>query len=349
MKKNLYFYISMVICCCFVLNNISMVEGKSKYIQSTALEENKVYEYDLDGDGKKEKIRYETSTGKVETSENIYQPYMDISLYINDIKKDVIRVNYRFRMKGHFYLIDLNKSDKKLELLCMSEQVDLMEIERIVCYNKGKIKKILYNHEEQKFEYGYGWTRLFYNMNSERCIIDPVKHPDTLYTDGEGHLWMALCSPYEISGLDAHAVMVAFYVKDNKLLWKKQREYEFYTRNPYISKYGKYSKSKINNRYDDPSEYYVLRKNCNIYEEANKKSKKLFMVKKDEKIKILKLIPCANGKEGREKESFAYIKDKKGRCGWIYIEKRKKYEYDINFNPIDGIFKNILEYAGGIG
>lgn len=47
MKRKLYFYICVVICCCFALSNISMVEGgvEEEYIPSTTCEEKTVHEY----------------------------------------------------------------------------------------------------------------------------------------------------------------------------------------------------------------------------------------------------------------------------------------------------------------
>lgn len=47
MKRKLYFYICVVICCCFALSNISMVEGgvEEEYVPSTTCEEKTVHEY----------------------------------------------------------------------------------------------------------------------------------------------------------------------------------------------------------------------------------------------------------------------------------------------------------------
>lgn len=46
MKRKLYFYICVVICCCFALSNISIVEGGvEEYIPSTTCEEKTVHEY----------------------------------------------------------------------------------------------------------------------------------------------------------------------------------------------------------------------------------------------------------------------------------------------------------------
>lgn len=350
MKKNLYSYISMIICFCIILGNTFTIEGKSKYIQSTALEPNKVYEYDLDGDGVKEKISYEVSF-----EANIAH----MTIRIGNKIKEKIDMTYPLEIfitecVGYLALVDMNKNDKQLELCCLYGTKGFMQLGGLVKYNKGKLKKFMYSRKDGEFDFGYTMSSLFPKKYKADGNFVLEKHQDALCTDGKGQLFFTICSPYQIYGIGAHAVLVPFIVKGNALVPKKVKEYEFFCRNPYIDKsrnanvndllneeLDEVLRGEIERVYNDKDEHFILNKKCALYTKPSKSAKKIRIMEEDEKIKIIKIRPQTEPKYQYCRTAYAYIQDQKGRKGWIFIDKVK--------HGVDDLFKNTLFYLGGKG
>lgn len=343
MKKNLYSYISVIICFCIVLSNVLTIEGKSKYIQSTALEPNKVYEYDLDGDGVKEKISYEVSF-----EANITH----MTIRIGNKIKEKIDMKYDmeyapdipiFEYVGYLFVVDMNRNDKQLELCYLYGSSELIHMGGLVQYNKGKLKRFMYSRKQREFDYGYAWPSFFPKQYGTDRNDVLEKNIEALCTDGKGQLFFALCSPYEIHGIGAHAVLVPFIVKGNALVPKKIKEYEFFCRNPYVGKSTSDALYKKTGVYNDKEEYFILNKKCVLYTKPSKSAKKIRFMKENEKIKIIKIRPQIEQKYLLNRTAYAYIQDQKGRKGWIYIDKVK---YDAYEMEKDNLFKNRLFYGG---
>ncbi len=104
-------------------------EASKKYVKLTKLKKNTNYYYDLDGDGKKEKITIEPDT-KNSKPGDIYRRY---KIKLNG--KKFVDLDANLEM----YIVDLNKKDKKKEIVIYNNVPN--DAHYIVFYKKGKKMK----------------------------------------------------------------------------------------------------------------------------------------------------------------------------------------------------------------
>lgn len=104
------------------------------------LKANKIYSVDLDGDKKKEKIQIKKRKG----IDRYYYQYLDI--YINKKLIKRVKVNGYFSQKNNVAIVDLNKKDKRKEILiCLCsengciEHFDFYHLKK----KKGKLVSLL--------------------------------------------------------------------------------------------------------------------------------------------------------------------------------------------------------------
>ena len=165
------------------------------------------YKYDLDGDGKKEKIKCKTSN-KVDGCPK------ELDLYING------RLVKKYETLGIpvLSIYDFNRKDKSLDIIIQSDEEDGYVSTNILKYNKGKIKNYEYGGFLDSFNsntgiikmVSYGYPSKDYNSGFSNCIGDfAVKVP---YKVNKTNINMILSNSYD----------VANNVREHKYKMKKQ-------------------------------------------------------------------------------------------------------------------------------
>lgn len=167
----------------------------------TKLKENKSYYYDLDGDGKKEKIKYIVA-GK--------DYNLKVALYINGVKKYSQIFN---ALNVQYSISDLDLQDKKLDLFLMSTSDSYsLEYALFQQYSSNTIKtiKTINGVDDNKNKFGY--TAL-YRING----LAQIK--------GDGSFSIIADSPIYFSDIGSYFCYVPFNMKEGKISYKKVKSY----------------------------------------------------------------------------------------------------------------------------
>lgn len=207
-KKN---FISSLIVLCLIMTTMCTFYTSNSYASSIKyLDKAKngvTYKYDLDGDGKKEKIKC-----KVYIKSEYYCYVLDLYVNGKKVKK------YESLGTPVLSIYDFNRKDKSLDILVKSEEEDGYVLTNISKYNKGKIKNYEYWGFLDSFNsntgiikmVNYGYPSNDYNSGFYNCIGDfDVKVP---YKVNKTSIKMISSNSYD----------VANYVKKHKYKMEEQ-------------------------------------------------------------------------------------------------------------------------------
>jgi len=269
-----------------LLSLISITEIKAKsQFKAKVLKPNKIYKYDLDGDGKKEKIEVKKKFNKTDPSTG------QIRLLING--KLAHKQSLNPDVDGQYTILDLKSSDKFLDLFLIttgsSYTLDFAGFQRYV--NK-KIKTISSSKKNNDLKFSRSFT------------LGKI--------DGKGNFSaLDVDTPFYIPAIGNYYTDISFIITGEKVMQKQVSTYSV-------------KKSDFK---------FKLEKNIKVYEKANKKSTKVKTLKKGDTLTILKIKPmdCVSDNDFKQYSAYVYIKDSKGKKGWIYIGK--DFDYKI-FNEV---------------
>lgn len=178
----------------------TLVFGKENK-KATLLQPETVYYYDLNFDGKTEKIYY-TLEGR-EWGEG-FAEYNAITVYINDqvkFRKD-FEFNGAFGGEINYYIMDLNKSDKKLDFFLsvldtqFSTLYSTLVYSAFQQYENGKIVNIATNKSCKDLNKGRGYT------------IEEI--------DGKGNFSLNIFTPFKIPSLGLYWINIPMKYKNKK-------------------------------------------------------------------------------------------------------------------------------------
>lgn len=266
----------------------TVIQAKSA-IKTKVLKVNKVYYYDLDMDGKKEKIKY---TAKPGANDNV-----TVALYINGSKK----YTKKFKEEGYlasYTIADLNTKDKYLDLfLQVTGSSDYLTYAAFQRYEKKKI--------------------ITTNTNKNNDFLDQKTEYSIKNVDGKGNFTITLDTPFSLPALGSYYTKISLKMKGKKVVKNKTDEYSYSD--------GGYKYP--NNRKKFP---LILRSNTPLYKVASRSSKVIKTMKKGVGVRVLK-IKISNSKnyfkkaawKRKEISGYAYVIDKSGKKGWIYLDKER--------------------------
>lgn len=164
--------------------NLKVVDAKEVNKKAVRLESGKTYSYDLDMDGKKEKIKYIVNENEKSLYENDFEKRYQYILYIND-KEQYSDTSHSER--AIFELCDVNTKDKSKELFFIAP------------YTSGVDHGFAYYFRYKNFELRkiQDLAKIFKgNSYKEQISIHAVTHynKSTIYTDSKGGITVSLCS-----------------------------------------------------------------------------------------------------------------------------------------------------------
>lgn len=288
MKQMMFSFIMMGI---FVFFSFAGQTVKAEtFDNAKKLKAGQSYYFDLDQDGKKETIQFK--------KKRINDDEKEMSLYVNK------KIVYKAKEYGDWncYVMDINKKDKHLDLMFLatgnSQYISHLSF---AYYKDGKIVERKQDKYWEDCPFGFG----------EAFKTKEMK----IKTDGKGTVMLPLDTYFYLPSLQKYVAYVGFQVKDNTIQQKKMKSY------PLI--YGKGAQSGLKNK------QYKLNRSCYLYDTASKNGKKLRMLKKDETITIEAILPNQKNRETNRYEkmtAYAYIKDKNGKYGWIYLDSKSPYD-----------------------
>lgn len=266
-------------------NPDSEVQEKST-IKTKVLSQNKVYSYDLDKDGKKEKIKY-----IIKKNDNSLQEKIEVILYINE--KERYRKKVEYALNAQYTIADIDKMDGYLDLfLIVTSDSYCLEYAAFQQYQSNQIKT------------------LTSSLNNKS--IQSIRGYDIEGVDGKGNFKAAIDTPFALKAIGNYYCYIPFVMEKGNIKQKK------------VSTYSLAAPSK--------DFKYILKKAIKVYEKATTSSKIVRTIKKGESITISKIklsTSSDNLKENVPISGYAYIKDKNGKKGWIYLDK--KYNWN---NPL---------------
>lgn len=270
----------------FGKNPDSQVQAKST-IKTKLLSEDEIYFYDLDNDGKEEKIKYSVIIDN--------NNRMEILLYIND--KEIYKKKMDYALHAQYTIADIDKTDGYLDLFLMvtSDSYSL-EYSAFQQYQSNQIKTLTSSLSNKSLQFIRGYE------------IEKV--------DGKGSFKGVIDTPFYLQVIGNYNCYVPFVMEDGKIKQKQVNTYSFVS----SSKDFK----------------YVLEQEIKVYKKANISSKLLRTIKKGEYITISKIKLSTNNdalKENVSISTYAYIQDKNGKKGWIYLDK--------DYNEDNPLFKEI--------
>lgn len=180
-------------------NPDSKVQEKST-IKTKVLSQDKVYSYDLDNDGKKEKIKYTIRKN------DIMQEKMEIVLYINN--KEVYRKKMAYALTAQYTIADINKIDGYLDLFLMvTSDSYCLEYAAFQQYQSNKIKTLTssLNNKDIQFIRGYE--------------IEGV--------DGKGNFKAVIDTPFNLEAVGNYYCYIPFIMEKGTIKQKKVNTYSF--------------------------------------------------------------------------------------------------------------------------
>ena len=285
--------IGVIILIISILASAIPIEAKS-LVKVKELEPNIVYYYDLDKDGKKEKIYYVISP--VET-EKYYDSYI-VKLYINDklsynsIQDNAYTVDSSgkgFSRYSPYKIMDLNTKDKSLDLLLsMLGENTFQDYQAFQRYSNNKIKTIASSTAGKVYEQKSGYN-----------VLDRDYAFRVTGVDGSGNFNLDLNNPYGALFGMYHGY-IKMEAKNGKIRKRSKAKH------PIVYIYKKYQSNK-------------MARSVKLYKKASRSSKVIKTLKKGEKISILKVKPQYSKKYKSYMVEYAYAKTSSGKKGWIYI------------------------------
>lgn len=308
--RKLYNFLCSILIGIFLISPYTVLAQEQWRIPKKMLSE-EIYFLDLDQDGIKEKVYYDSSNGK-------------IKLWIND-KLQSIPIQVKKDECISFYYIDIDKKDKNLELLISiskrSELTTSTSKIKIIRYSQGKIQ-ILKGELRGEIR----------NWDDENSTINmKVNKKNEIFVEDKDLFYMP--------ALGYQDILVPYYIEKNEVKRKQVQSYIF--------EYGcGIDRTLLENR------HYILNKKTSVYRIPNSKSKVLRKLNLGEVVEVLKLKP--NNLEKMEKKNkiaalqgtlsenryeritvdgYAYIQDKTGRKGWIYLNREYPQSYYYPYNP----------------
>lgn len=207
LKKVLMILLSI----CISLTSITIFNLGNSYASSITYvkkaKNNTTYKYDLDGDGKKEKIRY-------------YYEGEEVELYINGIKVET----YESLEKPVVSICDFNKKDKSLDIVVKTEVENCYICSYIVNYSKGKVINHCLWGDICSFDSNTGIFKFFnygYPDNDEYT----EEHPEYIFYSCIGDFDTIVyykVNKTSVKMKKSYSYEVASYVKTHKYKMKKK-------------------------------------------------------------------------------------------------------------------------------
>lgn len=259
----------------------SKVIVQAKLMEEEILESDKVYEYDLDGDGKKEKINY--------VNKQIDSTNLNYEVIIKINGKNV----YQKKGKGFSAIISICNIDtrdkyKELILRDYAGDDDIFSA-YIMQYKNKKLKSLVELIKITKDEIWLGAGIRGVSTNGKGILYWGSASINDLYQYCES------MDPMGILFL-GNLKKVAFTLENGKIQLKKVFSYE--AEDKYVT---------------DDIRYYTAKKKIITYEKPNIKSKKSSVLKKGEEFQIDRIKKIGKG--------IAYLRvvKKNGKKSWIYV------------------------------
>ena len=255
----------------------------------------KTYQYDLDKDGKKEKIKY-TVTEKAVTGGGYYNYKYTAQVTINGksiYKKSITHHTNPFEV----IITDVDSKDKQMEILILEGHVN--EPEGNPDMWTSDMKNIYYyQYSKGKAIRKQNLATLFKKQFKKVYSIHGIKNKVYFDGNGKGELSAKLC----INGkpnFDFLHVKVKLNLVKGKFVVSKTNTYNLL----------------------DKDKYYYFRptKNITVYKKPGRKDK-AYTIKKGQRIYPSELYVMKSGK------IYLHIKDKAGRKGYIDPQKVKTYD-----------------------
>lgn len=253
------------------------VTGKKK------LKKNTNYYYDLDGNGKKEKIKWKVVNKKKTTKAYVY--INGKAIYTKKLKNIGDFMNSGWRLT----LVNIDEKDKYVEMLLESvNEVSEMEVCRFMRYKKGKIVQLLKYKQNNGKRFGvdtYGqWT-----IKGDGTVINKS--------------YMSLNSVSTTGGLIPKVVLK---LKNGKLTYTKKNMYD-------LAKANVYPESEYN---------YMAGNTITVYKSYKKDSGVELSMSFGERFKATQVYISKwkkqNGKY-QPKQFWVKIKTSDGKSGWVFI------------------------------
>lgn len=243
------------------------------------LSKDKEYSYDLNKDGKMEKIKY-----SFKKNNNNYQEKMKIILYVNG--KATYSKEFDYALNAKCTIADIDEKDGYLDLFLMvtSDSYSL-EYAAFLQYQSNKIKTLNSSQSNKSIKFTRGYE------------IEGV--------DGKGNFKAVIDTPFTLQEIGSYNCYIPFVMEKGKIKQKK------------VSTYSLVSNSK--------KFKYKLRRSIKVYQKESTSSKVLRTIKKGEPITISKIkitIPSSGLAQDLPLSGYAYMEDKNGKKGWIYLNKK---------------------------
>lgn len=190
--------------------NLKVVDAKEVNKEAVRLESGKTYSYDLDMDGKKEKIKYVVNQNEESLYENDFEKRYQYILYING-KEQYNDTSYS--EKAVFELCDVNTKDKSKELFFIAPYTSAVDhgFAYYFRYKNSELKKI---QDLAKIFKGndYKETISIHAGCGSTLINGNFKYGNsTIYTDNKGSITIFLC---------CHAKSIKYLHMEAKLEFK---------------------------------------------------------------------------------------------------------------------------------
>lgn len=267
----------------------SSVYGKS-VIETKVLKANKTYTYDLDHDGKKEKLKYILKA-------NGNGGYRGVIISINgkNLYKKFKNANQAITLT----IADLDRKDKALDLMLnMESESGTLEYCGFLQYHSGKMKTL--------------------SSSDTTKILNQQYSYELAHVDGSGTFSISVRTPYRLYSMGDYNGYVSLQLKNDKIIKTKEVTYTL--------------------REDSGEFSYELQRAIPVYQSPSKSSKKVSTLKAGDTLTIKKVKPIGQKSYvPRSKavlKGYAYIEDKDGKVGWIYLDKTKQGDIELfKFTP----------------
>lgn len=208
-------------------------------IKTKILSQNKEYSYDLDKDGKKEKIKYVVN--------NDLQEKMEIILYVN--RKEAYRKKIDYALSAQYTIADIDETDGYLDLFLMvTSDSYCLEYVAFQQYQLNKIKTLTSSLSNKSLQFTRGYE------------IKGV--------DGKGNFKAIIDTPFSLEAIGSYNCYIPFIMEKGKVKQKKVSTYALvgnsknfkYTLKQKINVYEKASHSSKLLRSIKKGEYITISK-----------------------------------------------------------------------------------------
>lgn len=291
MKKVTAWLMSFILFFSFAPMTSSQAKGNTSVKGIKWLKQGVTYQYDLDGDGKKEKIYYKNVYDKESVEVKSTKVYLNGKCIYSKVKG------------CDFFLavMNVNVKDSYVELVLAHDIEDNVDGDiKVLRYKKGKYNTMFHLETEMKKMEQKNY-RLFYETTSRNWKVK-----------GNGIIEEMNDINFYHTKIGQLRYKLKLKEKNGKLEYVMQKTF------PVATNKGKWT----------PKYNYKAGKEMKVYKSNSLKSKTAFYIAEDQYFLIDKFTVTSIA-SALDKPIFVHIKAMKGKSGWIYISSQSDYNVDF--------------------